>query len=311
MGLRKKKVNGKEYYYLELSFLAGKTKKFSKYLGREKPPEKELVRIKSDFKSKIIERLSGQRYSSKLVSEDTVIKSLLFRDAFNKKFNSLSPTKKKKFEIDRTIIFTLTTLTTEDVDVSLKDVENAFSKRLNFSLREKISKNMLKAVESIKSNRIPTLSYLLELHKIIMANFESKNPGKLRAKQVYLHKRNEDNPLSIEIAFRPPEPKKIRFLLGEFFDWLVLSDLNPIEKAALAHYKIYVIHPFLDGNKRICRLFFNKTLLESGFPLINISEKREVYFEALIHSAEKQNPKELIDFCFKEFFRQTKQFLKS
>ncbi len=312
MVLRKKKIKGSEYYYLELSyFVVNKSKKFSKYLGLEKPPEKELEKTINAFKGEIIKKLSGKDYSAKMISGDEVIKTLLFRNAFEKKFAALSPTKKKKFEVDRTIVFTLTTLTTEDVDVSLKDVKEAYRKNLNLTLREQISKNMLKAVKSVKQEKQLSKRYLLELHKSIMSEFETKSPGKLRKKQVYLRKRDEKNPLSIEIAYRPPSHKKIDKLLEEFVEWYNKSSLNPLEKAALTHFKIYRIHPFLDGNKRICRLIFNKTLLEEHFPLINISEKRGPYFQALIESTEKNNPKKLVKFCLKEYLRQAKEFIKN
>lgn len=38
-------------------------------------------------------------------------------------------------------------------------------------------------------------------------------------------------------------------LIDEFTEWYKSTSLNPIEKAALAHYNLYRIHPFLDGNK--------------------------------------------------------------
>lgn len=312
MALRIKQVSGKEYYYLDLSYyLFDKSKTFSKYIGSKKPTVLELESIESNFKNELIVKLSGKSYSVEFISKDDLIKALLFRDAFNKKFASLSPAGKRKFEVDRTILFTLTTLTTEDVDVSLNDVKEAYSKELNFSLRERISKNMLQAIDSIKLGKKLDKNYLLEIHKQAMSEFETKTPGKLRDKQVYLHKRDEKNPLSIEIAYRPPHYNKVSELLDEFVKWYNKTTLGAIEKASLAHFKLYSIHPFLDGNKRVCRLIFNKTLIDSGFPLLNISEKKESYFEALINSVEKNEPSVLVEFTLKEYFRQVKEFLKS
>jgi len=62
--------------------------------------------IENAFKKELIERLSEKNYSVKKFSKDDIIKTLLYRIAFNKSFASLSPTKRKKFEIDRTILFT-------------------------------------------------------------------------------------------------------------------------------------------------------------------------------------------------------------
>jgi len=311
MQLRTKTVHGKKYYYLELSYrVLSKLKTFSKYIGAKKPSKKELNKIEEEFKSETIAKLAGQEYASELISKEDLIKALLFKEAFNKKFASLSKVQKRKYEVDSTILFTLTTLTTEDVDVSLDDVVNAFEKDRQLNRQEQISKNMLKAVESIKEKHRPDKKYLLELHKTIMSSFEDKTPGQMRSRQVYLHKQDPKNPLGIEIGYRPPHYSKISEMLDDFVGWYNSTKLNPLEKAAIAHYKIYKIHPFLDGNKRICRLIFNKTLLDEGFPLLNISLKKEPYFQTLITSVEKDQPKKLAEFTLKEFLRQTKEFLK-
>ena len=311
MQLRTKTVHGKKYYYLDLSYrILSKLKTFSKYIGAKKPPKNELKNIEEQFKSEIVLRLSGKEYTNQLISKDDLVKALLFKEAFNKKFASLSQVQKRKYEMNRTILFTLTTLITEDVDVSLDDVVNAFEKDRQLSIREQISKNMLKAVESIKEKHKLDKKYVLELHKTIMASFEGKTPDQIRNRQVYLHKQDPKNLLGIEIGYRPPHYSKIGKLLDDFVEWHNSTKTNPIEKAAIAHYKIYKIHPFLDGNKRICRLIFNKTLLEEKFPLLNISTKKEPYFQTLIQSVEKNLPEKLAEFTLKEFLRQTKTFLK-
>ena len=310
MALRTKTISGKKYYYLDLSyFVSNKSKTFSKYVGTKEPLQNKAEKIEDSFKSEIISKLAGKHYDNKLISKDDLIKALLFRDAFNKVFSSLSGVQKRKYEVDSTILFTLTTLTTEDVSVDLRDVQNAFEKTKQLNMREQISKNMLKAVGSIKENHILDKKYLLELHKTIMASFEEKTPGKLRKQQVYLRMQDTKNPLGKEIAYRPPHYNRLNRLIDEFVGWYKSTKLNPIEKAALAHYNLYKIHPFLDGNKRICRLILNKTLLDEGFPLLNISAKKEHYFQSLIDSVEKDAPKKLAEFTLKEFFRQTKEFL--
>lgn len=123
------------------------------------------------------------------VSKDEVIKSLLFCLAFGKKYNKLTMLQRRKYDIDSTVRFTLTTLTTEEVNVDLIDVKNALDKISGLTYREQISKNMLRAVESIKESHKLNSSYLLELHRIIMANFETKNPASLgRSKCTYIER---------------------------------------------------------------------------------------------------------------------------
>ncbi|MDD4983538.1 MAG: Fic family protein [Candidatus ainarchaeum sp.] len=310
MGLRSKKVSGKDYYYLDLSYrLLHKAKTYSKYVGSNKPTAQKLKLIESNFKDEIIKKLTKTDYECNLISKDDFIRAILFRDLFYKKYKALTPTKRKKYDIDNTIIFTLTTLTTEDVQVNLEDVINAYEKNKDLNIKEQISKNMLNAIEKLKENKTITLDYILGLHGLIMSNFESKTPGLIRNKQVKIHKTDKNHPLGAEIAYNPPHYSTILPKLKEFVDWLNNSKLNPIEKSALAHYKMYLIHPFLDGNKRTCRLIFNKILLNNCFPLINISQDKDKYFDRLLESTEKQDPKYFVNFVREQYLLQTKKFL--
>ena len=311
MGLRLKKINGVGYYYLDLNYyIADGAKKFSKYVGSKKPSKKEAAKIEDAFKSEIIGRLFGGKSKTVNVSKDELIKAALFRDRFFRKYNSFAPIKKRKYDVDSMIMFTLTTLTTEDVDVSLDDVVNAYEKETGLSQREKISKNTLNAINFIRENKKIDENFFLKLHKITMAEFETKTPGKLRGKQVYIHKRDESNPRGIEISYRPPAYAKIPKLLREFVEWYNSTELNTLEKAFEAHCMLYAIHPFLDGNKRICRLVLNKTLLDNGFPLLNISAKKEEYFRSLIKATETRQQRHFTKFAFEQYFEQVKKFLK-
>lgn len=310
MALVIKRIKGNNYYYSFLSyFLIDRSRSFSKYIGVRKPDGKSLNEIESRFEEEVIERLSGKSYNAESIGKGEVIKSLLFRDLFNKKYEKLTELKKRKYDIDSTVLFTLTTLTTEEVDVSLVDVKNALKKGVPFTQKERISRNMLNAVESIRQPHELDRKYLLGLHRTIMASFETKNPGRIRDRQVYLYKTAGNIPVDVELSYRPPSPDKVSELLDGFIDWYGRSRLNPIEKATMAHYRLYRIHPFLDGNKRICRLVFNKTLLDEGFPLLNISMEKEKYFEALIYSVEKDRFRVLAEFVLKQYYKQVREFL--
>uniref|UniRef100_A0A915CNL6 Fido domain-containing protein n=1 Tax=Ditylenchus dipsaci TaxID=166011 RepID=A0A915CNL6_9BILA len=45
--------------------------------------------------------------------------------------------------------------------------------------------------------------------------------------------------------------------------------LDAVELAALAHYKLVFIHPFIDGNGRTSRLLMNFILMQAGFPQLS------------------------------------------
>src|SRR3989338_2738130 len=141
MPIRTKKIKGESYYYLYLNYrIVDKLKSFNRYVGK-KPSKTEQVKLEEKFKTELMAKLLGGRYSNKLLSKDEAIKAALFRDIFYKKYKALSPTMRRKYDVDRMIIFTLTTLTTEDVEVDIQDVVNAYEKESGFNVKEKISKN--------------------------------------------------------------------------------------------------------------------------------------------------------------------------
>lgn len=81
----------------------------------------------------------------------------------------------------------------------------------------------------------------------------------------------------------PEETSAMMYDLVSWFNKEVESgELNPIELAALFHYRYIRIHPFEDGNGRIARLLVNYILLRFGYPMIIIkSDKKEEYLQVL------------------------------
>jgi Fic family protein len=308
-----KMVSGKkEYYYLEAHFrLLDKSKKFRKYIGSKKPSKEEQTDIENKFLDSIITKLtSSSNIQVKQISKKQLIQILLFNQKYFNKYNKLTPTIKNKLNIDNIVLFTLTTLTTEDIDVSLEDVINASKKEKNLNQRELICKNMLKGIDLIKNEKTRIdINFIKNLHKTIMADFEIKNPGLFRTREVHIYKKHTKDILTAEIKFRPPAYGLVVDKLNKLINWYNSSDLNDFEKAIFLHFEVYKIHPFLDGNKRICRLLFNKVLLDNNFPLINISDNRTKYFDSLLQSVEANDVQYLTHFVIDAYLKQVKTFI--
>jgi Fic family protein len=80
----------------------------------------------------------------------------------------------------------------------------------------------------------------------------------------------------------PPNPKKIRDLIGGLERFAARKDLSPIARALLVHLEFVTIHPFLDGNGRLGRLLMNQVLLSAGLPWVTIrSDERMPFFKAI------------------------------
>lgn len=60
-----------------------------------------------------------------------------------------------------------------------------------------------------------------------------------------------------EIAFRPPVSLEVPFLIQDFFEWLNSTTdsqtIHSIFKAAITHYELVRVHPFIEGNGRTGR----------------------------------------------------------
>jgi len=60
------------------------------------------------------------------------------------------------------------------------------------------------------------------------------------------------------------------------------AEMHPIEYAALAHYKLVYIHPFVDGNGRTSRLLMNLILMQGGYPPVIVRKQdRLAYYRHL------------------------------
>jgi Fic family protein len=80
----------------------------------------------------------------------------------------------------------------------------------------------------------------------------------------------------------PPAPGKVPQLMRVWADAVNTLDMDPVSRAAVAHWAFVHVHPFMDGNGRLSRLLMNLLLCSAGLPwtIIRAEERRE-YFGAL------------------------------
>ncbi|MFA6530990.1 MAG: Fic family protein [Candidatus Micrarchaeia archaeon] len=306
MRIRKKQVTGQEYYYLEETIRFEKPKAYSIFLGRRLPDKSNLETAKRKLAEKIYKEILGSIIHLYL-TEGQLIEAEKHRRRYFAKMKKFSKASQdEKDEID-TVNFVYTTLTTEGVPITKEDADLAykFTQKNVHSIRDEnlqVALDMIKGLRYAKdSKKGMSLQFLLELHKIIMAEYPNKDPGALRAKQAYIYLKSYEK--VEEIGFRPPSPDQIKSKLTELVGWYNenVGKLNAIELAALFHLRFYMVHPFEDGNKRVSRLILNKALLDSGYPMLNISKNAQKYFDALIHSVEKKNERPFVEFVFGQF----------
>ncbi len=112
------------------------------------------------------------------------------------------------------------------------------------------------------------LNIILDIHTELMEAVSDKIKGKIRNKQIVIGNYGEDN--KIIIKHNPPFHTylEIEQSLKKLLNWIQDSAEPSILKAGLFHHQFVFIHPFEDGNGRVCRLSTALFLLKNNY-LIN------------------------------------------
>ena len=137
--------------------------------------------------------------------------------------------------------------------------------------------NHAKAIDFIKElvkqkKETICLDDILSIHRIILQGIDPIHAGIFRTVMVRI--------LGSNNVF--PNYLKVPILMTEFMLWLTTTQDHPVEIAAMAHFKLVSIHPFVDGNGRTARLLMNLLLLQQGYPLAIIQkEDRKAYINSL------------------------------
>lgn len=119
-------------------------------------------------------------------------------------------------------------------------------------------------------------------HEILM-NGLIESAGRLRSKSVGIVKGSE-------IAHLAPPSEMLKPLMNDLFDYLKNDDDLALIKSCVFHYEIEFIHPFIDGNGRMGRLW-QTLILRDSYPVFEylpietlIKERQEQYYESLANS---------------------------
>lgn len=118
-----------------------------------------------------------------------------------------------------------------------------------------------------------------EAHRILM-NGLIDSAGKLRSKSVGIIKGSE-------VAHIAPPCHMLKPLMNDLFDYLKNDEDLVLIKSCVFHYEMVFIHPFIDGNGRMGRLW-QTLILKESYPVFEflpietlIKERQEQYYESL------------------------------
>lgn len=139
---------------------------------------------------------------------------------------------------------------------------------------------------------------LCELHTILLDGVRGrdKSPGVVRKSQVHV---------GVEARYVPPPPEEVDAALDNWETYLASDDgVDPVIRACIAHYQFEAIHPFMDGNGRLGRLWLSLTLqrwLSHSHAWLYMSEffekHRRDYIDRLFRVSTHGEWSEWIEFC--------------
>jgi Fic family protein len=122
-----------------------------------------------------------------------------------------------------------------------------------------------------------------------------ENSGKYRNQSVGIVKGSKVEHLA-------PPHENVPYLMKDLFEYLKKSDEIELIKSCVFHYEMEFIHPFLDGNGRMGRLWQTLILMEK-YPIFEflpfetlISNDQEKYYKALAESDKSGKSTKFIEY---------------
>lgn len=156
---------------------------------------------------------------------------------------------------------------------------------------------ILKHLNSYKDTTI-TVETIVSLHKQLMTGVDTI-AGHIRDVQVVVgHYKKEQGDVSLRVKHNPPYHKKaeIERALAELLAWVETSGQLPaVIAAGLFHHQFVYIHPFEDGNGRLCRILTAVWLLNRGYAINRYFVLDDYYdidrdqYSDMLHSADSGN----------------------
>jgi len=154
--------------------------------------------------------------------------------------------------------------------------------------------NAIKVYDQLKSFDPKSSKSFLKAHEILMKGLVIDN-GKYRNKGV-------DIMACDRIAHVAPPAENVSHLMNELFDYIKISKEISLIKSCVFHYEMEFIHPFIDGNGRMGRLWQTLILMKEYpvfefIPFENIIHKTQSeYYHALSQSDKSGNSTPFIEY---------------
>lgn len=145
-------------------------------------------------------------------------------------------------------------------------------------------KNAFEIYEVLDSLNPYSVNDLLKAHEVMMRGLTDEY-GEFRTRPVGV----VDSKTG-EIIHLGTLPQYVPDSIGNLLSWIENSELNPLIKGCVFHYEFELIHPFIDGNGRIGRLWHTLILSKwnkifEWLPIESIIYKRQTEYYSAINQS--------------------------
>ena len=154
--------------------------------------------------------------------------------------------------------------------------------------------NAIEVYEELPKLNSKSIKSFLKAHKMLMKGLIDE-PGRFRTKSVGIFKGSQ-------ISHIAPPAGNLDFLMKNLFDYLKNEDDPVLIKSCVVHYEIEFIHPFMDGNGRMGRLW-QTLILMKAYPVFEflpfetiIKDRQNEYYGALEKSDKEGKSTKFIEF---------------
>lgn len=157
--------------------------------------------------------------------------------------------------------------------------------------------NALEVYKNINKLKPDNEKDFLNAHKLLLQKL-IQNPGKYRNQGVGIVKGSK-------VEHIAPPFENIPYLMKDLFKYLKDKSELTLIKSCVFHYEMEFIHPFLDGNGRMGRLWQTLILMQD-YPIFEflpfetlISKNQEEYYKALSQSDKEGKSTKFIEYMLK------------
>jgi Fic family protein len=170
-------------------------------------------------------------------------------------------------------------------------------------------KNAISVYDALTSFKPNSIKSFLKAHQIMMGDL-IPNPGKFRTGSVGIISGNK-------VTHVAPPGKRVSALIENLFTYLKTDKDPELIKSCVFHYELEFIHPFMDGNGRMGRLW-QSVILGDSFPIFQylpietiIKERQAEYYRALGKCDKEGKSTQFIKFMFQVILEQLESIVSA